>query len=162
MKITTVAGTTFAPFRDICRRLSLRGQSVERLSKTALIAATSGGALPRPATHISNASANVQCAASTTQSSCLRITLNAGLSAGAEPRTGTALADGLRAGLELVEDLRGALVSGGYNLPWHSIEPRLDICGLLAKRTFGEVVRSESANKRHRRRMAAQSAGIVN
>ena len=91
------------------------------------------------------------------QSSRLRITLNAGLSPGAEPRTGTALADGLRAGLELVEDLRGALVSG-----WHSIEPRLNICGLLAKRTFGEVVRSESANKRHRRRMAAQSAGIVN
>jgi hypothetical protein len=36
------------------------------------------------------------------------------------------LADGLGAGLELVEDLQGALVSGGYNSGWCSIKSRAE------------------------------------
>src|ERR1700730_9024407 len=39
MTVATAARTTFAPFRDTCRRLSLHRHGVERLSKTALIAA---------------------------------------------------------------------------------------------------------------------------
>ena len=40
----------------------------------------------------------------------------------------SALADGdLGAGLELVEDLQGALVSGGYYSGWHSIKDRAEM-----------------------------------
>jgi hypothetical protein len=37
------------------------------------------------------------------------------------------LADGLGAGLELVEDLQGALMSGGYNSGWRSIKSRAEV-----------------------------------
>jgi hypothetical protein len=36
------------------------------------------------------------------------------------------LANGLGVGLELVEDLQGALVSGGYNSGWCSIKSRAE------------------------------------
>jgi hypothetical protein len=39
----------------------------------------------------------------------------------------SALADGPGAGLELVEDLQGALVGGGYNSGWHSIKSRAEV-----------------------------------
>jgi hypothetical protein len=39
----------------------------------------------------------------------------------------SALADGLGTGLELVEDLQGALVSGGYNSDRRSIKSRAEM-----------------------------------
>jgi len=38
-----------------------------------------------------------------------------------------ALADDLGAGLELVEDSQGVLVSGEYHPPWHSIKRRTEM-----------------------------------
>jgi len=40
---------------------------------------------------------------------------------------GDALTGGLRARLELAEDLPGALVSGGYNSGWCSIKSRAEM-----------------------------------